>query len=185
MLNQHTEPSIHSRAARRATSPSLTGNVSQSLKDIQPPKRSSTTHIFSGPRDGGIRKKKGKQLKRGQLERQRRGVERADIVKGQLDAKLEKSLGKLKTMKERRKDWDVTNKVAEDGAVRGGMFGVLDQDGDVEGEWVDEEADVEKPEQLVPDLDMKMELPILSVGHPQAEASTAATSTPQDDDVVE
>lgn len=157
----HTEPSIHSRAARRATSPSLQGNVSQSLKDIQPPSRTkSTTHIFSGSRDGGIRKKKSKQLKRGQLERHRKGIERADIVKGQLDVKLVKSLGRLKTIKERRKEWGQVNaeaeKEGEEGAVRSGMFAALEGlEGEAEEQEVEEDTGGET---------MTLELPVRTIG---------------------
>jgi hypothetical protein len=66
-------------------------------------------HIFSGAHNAGIKKKKTKPLKRGQKMRQQKGIERADIVKEQNDTKLVKSLGKLKTIKERAKAWEALN----------------------------------------------------------------------------
>lgn len=65
-------------------------------------------HLFRA-QDAGIRKKKNKQPKRGQLIRQRKGVERADVVKEQLGLKMQKSLAKLRTVKQRAKDWDAIN----------------------------------------------------------------------------
>jgi len=121
------EPSLHSRAARRAGSPSL--NIDKSLKTATAPASNPHVHIFSA-QNAGIRKKKQKPLKRGQRVRHLKGLERADIVKEQLDSKLKKSLGKLKTIKERRKEWeDMNEKFILSGEVRpvsSSKFDILD-----------------------------------------------------------
>lgn len=107
-------------------------------------------HIFSGAHNAGIKKKKSKPLKRNQKIRQQKGIERADIVKEQLDSKLKKSLGKLKNVKERAKPWEALNPKLE---VRGEerrtanvKFDALvlnDNmvEGEVQGEWEDEDED--------------------------------------------
>ena len=56
-----------------------------------------------------VRKRNPEQARRTQKERLRRAVERADIVHDQLSAKVNKSMGKLKNVKERRKDWGDVN----------------------------------------------------------------------------
>jgi hypothetical protein len=188
--------SQHSRAARRATSPSLQGNVSQNLKDLQPPKRSKTTHIFSGPRDAGIKKKKGKQLKRGQLERQRKVLERGEIVAAKTDKHLEKSLARLKTVKSRRKEWDGINAEAEvdgkleGGAVKGSRFAGLEGlvEGEVEREdgWEDEkDGVVEEILKIHGDGDeiMKLDLPVRTTEAPIE--LVVAEEKPQEEDIVQ
>ena len=68
------------------------------------------------------------------------------MVKEQLDVKLVRSMGRLKTIKERRKDWEVINGEGngmgggEVQVVGAGRFGVLDG-------WVDEDAGEEEREQ--------------------------------------
>jgi len=122
-------PSLHSRAARRAESPSL--NTDKSLKSVKPPSSNPHVHIFSA-QNAGIRKKKSKPLKRGQRLRQQKGIERADIVKEQIDTKLKKSMGKLKTIKDRRKDWLALNEKLESNGetrtVAKGKFAALDDE---------------------------------------------------------
>jgi hypothetical protein len=166
---KHRQPSLHSRAARRATSPSLAGNVDKSLKDIQPPKRNPHTHIFSAHNAGISKKnKKGKQLTRGQLSRQKKGFERADIVKEQLELKKAKSMVRLKMVKERRKDWEMFNeveaeRVGKSGVMGGaGKFAVLE--GVVDGEEEGSE-DVQEAEEAANEV-MKLDLPVRSVEQP-------------------
>ncbi|KAF2425714.1 hypothetical protein EJ08DRAFT_700259 [Tothia fuscella] len=97
--------SIHSRAARRAASPSL--NTDKSLKSAIPPASNPHVHIFAN--SAGIRKKKAKSLTRQQrLEREKR-LERADIVNARMETRVEKSVGKLKIVKDRKKEWDKLN----------------------------------------------------------------------------
>ncbi|KAF2398622.1 hypothetical protein EJ06DRAFT_583300 [Trichodelitschia bisporula] len=99
-------PSVHSRAARRAESPSL--NTDKSLKTVTPPSSKPRAPVFNN--DSGIKKKKAKALKRQQKVRQQKLMERADIVNEQLVAKVQKSIGRFKTVKGRSKDWEDLNK---------------------------------------------------------------------------
>ncbi|KIW00022.1 uncharacterized protein PV09_08374 [Verruconis gallopava] len=175
------KPSIHSRAARRATSPSLVGNVDKSLKDVQPPKRTSHAHLFAGARDAGVAKrKKGKQRTRAQLERQRRGAERAEAVKGQLETKLEKSLGKLKTIRDRRKDWDVLNADSAAAVGRASRFAALDVDAGHAQAHGHEAGDTPPSDEAGT---MTLDLPV----RPNAQEDRAAAENPDvpDDDIVE
>lgn len=60
--------------------------------------------------DGGIKKRKApKQLSRQQKLKQQRGLERADIVKDQIEVKTKKSVGKSKVIKDRAKEWEDLN----------------------------------------------------------------------------
>jgi len=125
------QKSLHSRAARREASPSL--NLDKSLKNIPPPSNASSIPNLHAVHSGAITKsKKNKPLSRQKRIRQRKGIERADIVNDQLEKKVEKSLKRQKVVKERAKDWsDMNKKVQSKGA-----FAALAED-DGEGEWED------------------------------------------------
>lgn len=112
--------SIHSRAARRATSPSL--DLDKSLKNIRAPqedvekKPSQRPHSVLGAHGGGISKKrKVKQLSRAQKLRQRKGIERADNIAGSMERKMQQAVGRHKTVKSRRGEWDELNSKLETG----------------------------------------------------------------------
>jgi Alb1 len=165
--------SLHSRAARRAESPSL--NTDKSLKTIKPPEANPHVHIFSGAHNAGIKKKKAKPLKRGQKIRQQKGIERADIVKEQNDTKLVKSLGRLKTIKERAKAWEALNPKLDkvEGTTRlsaPSKFSALD---DQMWEDVEDQAGLENVGMAVPKpgevLDLPMHLPPADVPLPPVE----------------
>jgi hypothetical protein len=111
--------SIHSRAARRAASPSL--NTDKSLKSLHAPPSNPHVHIFAAQPSGGIRKKKTKALTRHQKQRQAKGLERADIVNAKIEVRVEKGEEKVKQVKERKKEWNRLNKAVL-GEV-GGMVG--------------------------------------------------------------
>ncbi|KAK3077604.1 hypothetical protein LTS18_009793, partial [Coniosporium uncinatum] len=132
------QKSLHSRAARREASPSL--NLDKSLKNIPPPSNASSIPNLHAVHSGAITKpRKNKPLSRQKRIRQQKGIERADIVNDQLEKKVEKSLKRLKVVKERAKDWSDLNK-----KVHGqGAFAALAED-DGEGDWEDakEEVDV-------------------------------------------
>ncbi|QDS77307.1 hypothetical protein FKW77_004589 [Venturia effusa] len=167
--------SLHSRAARRAESPSL--NIDKSLKTIKPPESNPHVHIFSNSavHNSGIRKKKAKPLKRSQKIRQQKGIERADIVKEQNDTKLVKSLDKLRTVKERAKAWETLNPKLEkvDGVTRSSApskFAALDDEmwEDVEDKAAPENVDTTLPKPgLV--IDLPMHLPPADIPLPAEE----------------
>lgn len=95
--------SIHSRAAKRASSPSL--NLDKSLTSIKPPAESSNlrSSVLSVHNGAGItkRKAKGKPMSRQQRRRQENRSERAEAVIDKTEKKVEKSLVKGKVVKER------------------------------------------------------------------------------------
>ncbi|GAB1206417.1 hypothetical protein APSETT445_005104 [Aspergillus pseudonomiae] len=96
--------SKHSRAARRAASPSL--DVDKSLTTL--PRAEDTViqreSILSDRANAGVskRKSKTKALSKAQRARQQKGIERAENIMDQLETKVEKSLKRGKTVKARR-----------------------------------------------------------------------------------
>ncbi|TID18773.1 hypothetical protein E2P81_ATG05751 [Venturia nashicola] len=167
--------SLHSRAARRAESPSL--NIDKSLKTIKPPESKPHAHLYSNSavHNSGIKKKKAKPLKRGQKIRQQKGIERADIVKEQNDTKLVKSLGKLRTVKERAKAWETLNPKLDkvDGVTRLSAPSKFAALGDEMWEDVDDKAASTTVGTAVPlpgmELDLPMHLPPASIPLPAEE----------------
>ncbi|RAK95259.1 Alb1 domain-containing protein [Aspergillus ibericus CBS 121593] len=104
--------SKHSRAARRAASPSL--EVDKSITSL--PRAQETTvqreSILSERANAGITKKqsKSKAKTRAQRLRQQKGVERAEAVVDQMEKKVTKSVGRAKAVKARRADWEDLNR---------------------------------------------------------------------------
>lgn len=92
---------MHSRAARRAASPSL--DVDKSLLALKPPVDTSNyTPKVLGVQSGGISKKKnGKAMTRHQRLRHQKGLQRADMVNDKMETKVEKSAVKGKRTKDR------------------------------------------------------------------------------------
>jgi len=94
----------HSRAAKRASSPSI--NTDKSLKSVKPPAdgpnhRPSILAIHQG---AGVvkRSKKGRTMSTKARRRQEKGLERAEAVMDKTEKKVAKSIGKERTVKERR-----------------------------------------------------------------------------------
>jgi hypothetical protein len=162
--NLHTNTplavTIHSRAARRAHSPSL--NLSkadqkpaQTVRSSTSPSRSSklNTHALAA-KDAGIQKKQKKgTMTRAQRLRYQKGLERAEENMEKLEKKREKSSGREKVIKERAKGWEDVNVSAEAGKnVEGGKKvrkeAVIDQvaaEKRKEREWVsDDDMDDEE-----------------------------------------
>ncbi|KAJ5832459.1 hypothetical protein N7474_000770 [Penicillium riverlandense] len=104
--------SQHSRAARRAASPSL--DVDKSLRTL--PRAESPTvqrpSVLSERANSGVQKrqKKGKNISKAQRLRQQKGMERAEAVVDQMEVKLAKSVNRQKTINSRRADWEDTNR---------------------------------------------------------------------------
>ena len=111
------EISQHSRAARRAASPSL--NLDKSLKpatstSTTTPKRSSPAPATLASQTltqfAGIHKKQKKganNMTRAQRLRHQRGLEKAAEVLDKRQVKVVKSLGKEKVVKERSRMWEI------------------------------------------------------------------------------
>ena len=158
-----TDISKHSRAARRATSPSI--NTDRSLKDVSlptsAPSASSTKHnsdgktedsssnaarpsVLAAHRSAGVQKRKAKPGRRVSARARRRaqkGAEMAEAVLERTSRKVRISEGKIKTVKDRSKAWDAINRFAVVGDEGGDDAETEEADGDG-GAWeTDEDMD--------------------------------------------
>jgi hypothetical protein len=106
--------SIHSRAAKRASSPGI--DLDKSLKDLKPPvdakkQRPSVLAVHQG---AGVTKKSknGRKsvLSAKAKRRQEKGLDRAEAVMDKKEKKVEKSKGRARTVQERAKAWEELNK---------------------------------------------------------------------------
>ncbi|EDU48800.1 conserved hypothetical protein [Pyrenophora tritici-repentis Pt-1C-BFP] len=108
---------LHSRAARRAASPSLNLDKSaqkpaHTTRDSASPSRPSKVNPHAlAAKDAGIQKKQRKSgnMTRAQRLRYQKGLERAEDNMEKLEKKRMKSLGKEKKIKERAKGWEDVN----------------------------------------------------------------------------
>ncbi|KAF2126434.1 hypothetical protein P153DRAFT_251991, partial [Dothidotthia symphoricarpi CBS 119687] len=139
------QTTVHSRAARRAVSPSI--NLDKTVKDL--PKTTTDPsepkhHVLSAQK-AGIQKAKKGNLKRSQRLRHQKGLERGADNMDKLELKRIKSFGRELKVKERAKGWEDVNGVATK-KTKKGTFDVLDDEADdkAEREWVsDDEMDDE------------------------------------------
>ncbi|KAG6306105.1 hypothetical protein E4U45_007741 [Claviceps purpurea] len=144
MAKTRAPPSKHSRAARRATSPSI--NTDKSLKSVAPPSRSSDTRpsVLEVHRSAGVTKKtrpaRKARLSSKMRKRHEKGLEMAAAVTERTGKKLEKSIGRARVVVERSRAWEEVNR-----RVGEGGFGALVDEGD-EMEWDTEEEKKEKKE---------------------------------------
>ncbi|KAI1464616.1 Alb1-domain-containing protein [Daldinia caldariorum] len=104
-------PSIHSRVARRATSPSI--DTDKSLKNIQPPAESvdyrpSVLAIHQG---AGVSKKakKGRNMSSKARRRHEKEQDRAANIMERTEKKIAKSKGQARAIQSRSKAWDEIN----------------------------------------------------------------------------
>ncbi|KAH0497717.1 hypothetical protein TgHK011_005003 [Trichoderma gracile] len=182
---QNRAPSKRSRAARRATSPSI--NTDKSLKEVSLPGSTSKSSasavlpsVLAARHSAGVSKKskRGRQLSARGRRRQEKGLEMAEAFVERTSKKLEKSLGKARVVQARAKKWDDINKAAEES--RSNAFEVLrlatggEEEDDGKGgetkmgEWVtDDEMDGEVGADAEP-----------------AVAEPAAPAVDEDDDVI-
>jgi hypothetical protein len=105
---------VHSRAAKRASSPSI--DTDKSLKNVKPPTESKSHRpsILAVHQSAGV-SKKSKHGRKSVLSakakrRQERGMDRAEVVMDKIEKKVEKSKGKARTVQERAKAWEELNK---------------------------------------------------------------------------
>lgn len=118
-----------SRAARRATSPSM--NTDKSIKEV--PRVSETSSVLAPHRGGGIQKKKKvKPLKRSQRVRHERGLARAEAVQDRTHTKIADATSRLKKRQSRRALWDEVNDASKEEARKAirapGRFDSLNED---------------------------------------------------------
>ncbi|KAM5344733.1 hypothetical protein ACJ41O_010595 [Fusarium nematophilum] len=163
-------PSIHSRAARRATAIDI--DTDKSLKDVHPPPRSAPHRpsVLAAQHSAGVSKKAKRGRKSAMSAKARRrhekGLEMAEAVQERTRSKVEKSLGRGRAVQQRSKAWDDINKAAaaeeEDHAAQDDK----ERRRDAAAGWeTDEDMDVAGEEAV-----------------PVAEVAPAAVPLPMDDD---
>lgn len=164
--------SIHSRAAKRASSPSI--DTDKSLKDAKPPAESLNFRpsILAIHQGAGVTKK----LKHGRKSalsskakrRQEKGLDRAEAVMDKNEKKVERSRGKARTVQERSRAWDELNRKMVTKKAREAVLAVEKEN------WVDE-ANEEDDEEI--DLDAAVMDGVKDLDVTDAPPVTAAITT--------
>lgn len=141
-----TAPSLHSRAARRATSPSI--DTDKSLKTVRPPAASLNQRpsVLGLHQSAGVSKKtsRGRKAVRSTRARRRheRGLERAEEIVDRTANKIAKSKRAASHIAERKKAWeDVNGSVGKSKVGSSNMFAGLAAATGGDGEDDDEEED--------------------------------------------
>jgi hypothetical protein len=107
------EPSKHSRAARRATSPSI--DVDKSVKELKPARDPILRpSVLAARESSGVSKKKsqGRKMSARARRRHERGMQMAEAVLERTSTKVEKSKGRGRAVQDRAKAWELINKKA-------------------------------------------------------------------------
>ncbi|KAI1115767.1 Alb1-domain-containing protein [Nemania sp. NC0429] len=104
-------PSLHSRAARRATSPGI--DTDKSLKNVQPPPESvdNRPSILAIHQGAGVAKKqkKGRALSSKARKRHEKAQDRAAALLERTEKRVALSKDQSRTIQGRRKDWEQIN----------------------------------------------------------------------------
>ena len=143
--------SVHSRAAKRASSPSI--DTDKSLKNIKPPvENKSQLPSVLAVQGAGVSKKvkNGRKsvLSTKAKKRQEKSIDRAAVVMDKKSTNIEKSKDRARLVQERAKAWDEHNKKlmakkARDAALALEKENRVDEDGDVDADG-DAMEDVEE-----------------------------------------
>jgi hypothetical protein len=146
-------PSIHSRAARRATDIDI--DTDKSLKEVKPPRDATQRpSVLAAHHSAGITKKakRGRKEKMSAKARKRheKGLEMAAAVVERTKSKVEKSKGRGRNIQQRSKNWDEINKAAEeaDGAES------AESDAEVKGRGVDMDEDMDVADEALPSAEV-------------------------------
>ncbi|KAM3542116.1 hypothetical protein ARSEF1564_004936 [Beauveria bassiana] len=121
MAKTKAQPSKRSRAARRATSPSI--DTDKSLKTAAPPARGKPTErpsVLAVHHAAGVQKKTSQRKARVSAKARRRrekGMEMAEAVLERTSSKVKRSWDRQRSVDKRRQGWDAINKdvVEEEG----------------------------------------------------------------------
>lgn len=139
------EVAPHSRAARRAASPSIPIKDVPKTRDSHSPSRPSEAkhHVLSA-QNAGISKKKGGNLKRAQRVRAQKAMERAADDMDKWELKRAKSITKAASIKERAKLWDDINGDSQSKKKKSAFATLAEGDDETEAskkerEWVSDE----------------------------------------------
>ncbi|KAM3504574.1 hypothetical protein MY11210_008293 [Beauveria gryllotalpidicola] len=125
MAKAKSQPSKRSRAARRATSPSI--DTDKSLKTAAPPSRGKPTErpsVLAVHHAAGVQKRTSQRKARVSAKARRRrekGMEMAEAVLDRTSSKVKRSWDRQRTVDKRRQGWDAINKdVVEEEEEEGG-----------------------------------------------------------------
>jgi hypothetical protein len=141
------EPSKHSRAARRATSPGI--DLDKSLKDLKPVRQSAAPRpsVLAAHQSAGIHKKarRGRHQSAKARRRHEKGIEMAEAVTERTGQKIKRSFGRERVVKDRSKEWDKVNRDALADAEKAEDDEADADDDDEERAWeTDEDMDAGK-----------------------------------------
>ncbi|KAI9649131.1 hypothetical protein NHQ30_001698 [Ciborinia camelliae] len=121
-LKNKSSTSVRSRAAKRASSPSI--DTDKSLKNVKAPAETVYHPQVLSPHQGaGVSKKKtGRktQMSSKAKRRQEKGMDRAEAIMDRTSTKIEKSKYRGRNVQERAKNWEALNKKAQE-AVQAAM----------------------------------------------------------------
>ncbi|KAI0157839.1 Alb1-domain-containing protein [Xylariaceae sp. FL1272] len=122
-------PSLHSRAARRATSPSI--DTDKSLKEARLPAQSvdHRPSVLALHHGAGVSKKqkKGRGMSSKARKRQERAQDRAVEIMERTEKKIDRSKGQSRKTQARQKEWEQINQKAAGNATAGTDAGGGDQ----------------------------------------------------------
>ena len=168
---------MHSRAARRETSPGI--DTDKSLKFVKPPqddadRRSSVLSAHSG---GGISKssKRKQVLSSKAKRRQAKSMDRAEAIMDRTAKKVEKSKGQAKVTYSRRRTWEEINSETANAKPRPKFFSkeMEEEDDYVKKFYADDDEEMDEVDEAVPST-VKIEVPLQVLSVPDV--------TPLDDD---
>ncbi|KAF2111457.1 Alb1-domain-containing protein, partial [Lophiotrema nucula] len=137
---------VHSRAARRASSPTPKNLIPNTRTPSPPPKVAPKPHVLAAKSSGVQKRQKNKPMKRGQRMRLEKSMSKAEDVLEKLEVKVKRSVGKEQLIKERAKGWEEVNELKKRRNKGKNAFALLEDENEVgerkEREWVsDEEMD--------------------------------------------
>ncbi|KAF2762681.1 hypothetical protein EJ05DRAFT_506376 [Pseudovirgaria hyperparasitica] len=136
--------SLHSRAARRETSPTLAGNIDKSLLNVprasSPRDRAPRHSVLAANTSAGVSKrpKRGQHTRHQKLRREKIS-QKADEFAGKLETKTTLSVKRAKKIKERAKAWEDVNDIATIAPVN--KFDALRDEGNNGEDWEDMDDD--------------------------------------------
>ncbi|KFY45466.1 hypothetical protein V494_00930 [Pseudogymnoascus sp. VKM F-4513 (FW-928)] len=140
-----TVASVRSRAAKRASSPSI--DTDKSLKDAKPPSETKTPAVLGIHHGAGITKKSknGRKavLSAKAKRRQEISMDRAEAAMDKKSTKIEKSKDRARTIQSRSKTWDEQNRRM---LARKELEAAIAIERAQGGDWVDESGDEEADE---------------------------------------
>ncbi|KAL5347741.1 hypothetical protein ACLOAV_007150 [Pseudogymnoascus australis] len=137
--------SVRSRAAKRASSPSI--DTDKSLKDAKPPSETKTPAVLGIHHGAGITKKSknGRKavLSAKAKRRQELSMDKAEAIMDRKSTKIEKSKDRARTIQSRSKTWDEQNRRM---LARKELEAAIAIEREQGGDWVDESGDEEVEE---------------------------------------